>query len=70
MHPHHTAVNVSGFPEKIDYNNPTSPIFGFNPIARLPISAMYEQGKGGQGDDWFQTSTNTPGMHAASRLLP
>ena len=27
---------------------------------------MNEQGKGGQGDDWFQTSTNTPGTHAAS----
>ena len=66
VHPHHSAVYVSGFPEKLAYNNPSSPFFGFNPIARLPISAMNEQGKGGQGDDWFQTSTNTPGAHAAS----
>ena len=68
VHPHHSAVYVTGFPEKLAYNNPSSPFFGFNPIARLPLSSMNEQGKKSNGDDWLQTSTNTPGAHAASRL--
>ena len=66
VHPHHSAVYVTGFPEKLAYNNPSSPFFGFNPIARLPLSSMNEQGKKSNGDDWLQTSTNTPGAHAAS----
>ena len=37
VHPHHSAVYVTGFPEKLAYNNPSSPFFGFNPIARLPL---------------------------------
>ena len=66
VHPHHSAVYVTGFPEKLAYNNPSSPFFGFNPIARLPLSSMNEQGKKSNGDDWLQTSTNTPGARAAS----